>query len=444
MFKRKATQKLLEWKEKYSDRYAALIEGARRVGKSTVAEEFARENFRSYIRVDFSNISPTLLEVFESITDLDFFFLRLQAVTGVSLYEGESVIVFDEIQLVPKVRQAIKHLVADGRYFYIETGSLLSIRRNVKDIVIPSEEYRIEMFPMDYEEFLLATDLGSYGLLKQLYDTDRAVGNQVNQKLMRDFRIYMAVGGMPQAVEAYIEKKNFQEIDTIKKEIIALYRDDFRKVDPSGRMSMLYDAIPAQLALNRKRFVLSRALNKRTTDKDRKLLADLLDSKTVMDCYRVTQPSTALNQTKDPDDFKLYPSDIGLFVTMLFDPDADSAESIYSKLLSNKLEANLGYLYESVVAQMIRSSGRKLYYYTWKNDNGDRMYEIDFLLSSHSKISPVEVKSSDVRSHASLDMFTEKFHHKIYRQYLISQKDVSNEAEIRMKPVYMFPFVLEE
>lgn len=445
MFKRKVTEQLHEWKEKYSDNYAALIEGARRVGKSTAAEDFARNNFKSYIRIDFSNITGPALQVFDDIADLDYFFLRLQATTGVNLFEKESVIIFDEIQLMPKVRQAIKHLVADGRYYYIETGSLLSIKKNVKNIVIPSEEYRIEMFPMDYEEFLMATgNENSYSLLRKLYKSNRAVGNQINQKLMRDFRLYMAVGGMPQAVKAFVDGKNFSEIDTVKREILALYKDDFRKVDSSGRISMLYDAIPSQLALAKKRFVISNALGKRTTLKDIELLADLLDSKTVLPCYNVTDPSIALSLTKDPDCFKLYPSDIGLFTTMLFNSESKTSDNIYSKLLSNKLEANLGYLYESVAAQLITSQGRKLYYHSWPKENSKHNYEIDFLLTSHSKITPVEVKSSTTTSHDSLDAFFKKYHGIIYRSYIISQKDVGNDKDIKYKPVYMFPFILEE
>lgn len=445
MFTRKVTKELQEWKENYSDRYAALIQGARRVGKSTVAENFARTYYRSYIKIDFSNITRTLLAVFDDIADLNLFFLRLQAVTGITLYEKESVIIFDEIQLMPKVRQAIKYLVADSRYFYIETGSLLSIRKNVKDIVIPSEEYRIEMFPMDYEEFLMAVGKAdTYALLKQLYLSNKPAGQQINHKLMRDFRLYMAVGGMPQAVEAYLNGKNFQEIDMVKREIIQLYKDDFRKVDPSGRMSMLYEAIPSSLALNRKRFVVSNALNKKTTVKDKELLADLLDSKTVIACYKVADPSIALSQTKDLDYFKLYPSDIGLFTTILFDADKTTADNIYGKLLSDKLEANLGFLYESVVAQMICSTGRKLYYHVWPKENSKHYYEIDFLLTSHAKIIPVEVKSSVTASHDSMDAFFTKYHGIIYRRYIISQKDVGNDHDLKFKPVYMFPFILDE
>lgn len=242
MFERKAYSKLLEWKNNMAGKYACLLEGARRVGKSTIAEEFAKNNYESYILVDFSKLTKEEEEVFESINDLDIFFLRLQAVKGVALKERKSVIIFDEIQFAPKVRGAIKHLVKDGRYDYIETGSLISIKKNINDILIPSEEHKIDVYPMDYEEFCLATGY-NYDLIKQIYKCNQSMGQSVNRKLMRDFRIYMAVGGMPQAVEAFIKDKNFESVDRAKKEILKLYSDDFFKIDPSGRLSALYNSI---------------------------------------------------------------------------------------------------------------------------------------------------------------------------------------------------------
>ena len=434
---------LVEWKEKYGLSYAALIEGARRVGKSTVAEEFAKNNFRSYIKVDFSNITKEMESIFDDISNIDIFFLRLQAYTRVTLYIHESVLIFDEIQLAPKVRQAIKHLVKDGRYYYIETGSLISIKKNIQNIVIPSEEHRIQMFPLDYEEFCWATDNESYNMVRELYSLNRPVGNGVNNKLMRDFRIYMAVGGMPQAVEAYINGKNFEEIDRVKREIIELYKNDLRRIDPSGSLSLLYDAIPSQLALHKNRFILSSALGKRTTKGHYELLAELLDSKTVNICYNVTDPSITLSASKDLTQFKLYPADIGIFTTMIFKNEKETSNNIYSKLLSDKLEANLGYLYESVVAQLIRSSGRELYYHTWDKEKGNRKYEIDFLISSGSKIIPIEVKSSNVNNHDSINAFFEKYKRIIIRQYLLSQKDVSHIEQLLFKPIYMLPYILE-
>lgn len=260
-FERKAYNSLLEWKKHYSGQYAVLLEGARRVGKSTIAENFAKNEYKSYILIDFSKTTNTIRECFDDIGNLDMFFLRLQAETGVTLYKQESLIIFDEVQLFPKARQAIKHLVADGRYSYIEMGSLISIKKNVKDILIPSEEMKIQVYPMDYEEFCNATG-NNYKLLQQIYDMRASIGQATNRKLMRDLRIYMAVGGMPQAVEAYIEGRNFSEIDMVKRQIIALYEEDFKKIDASGRMSALYHSIPAQLAKDSRKYRVTTAIGK--------------------------------------------------------------------------------------------------------------------------------------------------------------------------------------
>lgn len=444
MFKRKVYGQLLEWKNKYSDRYAVLLEGARRVGKSTIAEEFAKREYVSYILIDFANITDEMKHVFDDIANLDIFFLRLQAETGVKLIEGQSVIVFDEIQRMPKVRQAIKHLVKDGRYHYIETGSLISIKKNVKDILIPSEEMKISVYPMDYEEFLWACGKESYDLLRQINALNKPIGDSTNRVLMRDFRIYMAVGGMPQAVDAYVQGKNFSEIDVIKREIINLYKDDFRKIDPSGRISAIFESIPSQLANQQKRFVLSRATGKRITRKDEELLYDLLDSKTVISCYNVTEPSVTLSQGKDFKTYKLYLADVGLFTTMLFNDASQVYEKIYSKLLSDKLEANLGFLYENAVAQIIKSSGRDLYYHTWQEKGKVHSYEVDFLISSKGKIIPIEVKSSDTRRHTSIDIFSKKYSKVISRRILFSQKDIGNEGMLELKPIYLAPIVMEK
>lgn len=444
MFKRKVYNQLLEWKNKYSDRYAVLLEGARRVGKSTIAEEFAKREYTSYIAVDFAHITDELQDVFDDIANLDIFFLRLQTVTGVKLIEGQSVIVFDEIQRMPKVRQAIKHLVKDGRYHYIETGSLISIKKNVQDILIPSEEMKISVYPMDYEEFLWACGKDSYDLLRQIAVLNKPIGQATNRVLMRDFRIYMAVGGMPQAVEAYVQGKNFSEIDVIKREIINLYKDDFRKIDSSGRISAVFESIPSQLAAKKKRFVLSRATGKRITRKDEELLYDLLDSKTVISCYNVTEPSVTLSQGKNFDTYKLYLADVGLFTTMLFNDESQVYEKIYSKLLSDKLEANLGFLYENAVAQIIKSTGRDLYYHTWNEKEKVHSYEIDFLISSKGKIIPMEVKSSDTRKHISMDIFSKKYSKVISRRILFSQKDIGNDAMLELKPMYLAPVIIEQ
>ncbi len=441
-FERKAYQKLLEWKKNYSSEYAVMLEGARRVGKSTIAENFAKNEYKSHILIDFSKSSANILECFDDIGNPDVFFLRLQAETGTTLYEHESLIIFDEVQLFPKARQAIKHLVADGRYSYLETGSLISIRKNVKDILIPSEEMKIQVFPMDYEEFCDATG-GNFELLRQIFGSKRAIGQATNRKLMRDLRVYMAVGGMPQAVEAYINGKNFSEIDMIKRQIISLYEEDFKKIDPSGRISALYHAVPAQLAKDARKYRITTAIGKRNNTKADELLYELIDSKTILPCYNSTNPRASLADTKDFNSYKLYLSDTGLFVTLMFIDRPVTENKLYAKLLSDKLPANLGYLYENLVAQMIAASGRELYYHTWEKSGSTHYYEVDFLISDGSKIDAFEIKSSGSGKHESISEFCRKFSQNISKAYLISQKDVGNEENLLLKPFYLVPFLAE-
>lgn len=440
-FKRKIYNKLLEWKNQYSDKYAVLLEGARRVGKSTIAENFARNEYKSYILIDFSKTTNNILECFDDIGNLNIFFLRLQAETGITLYEHESLIIFDEVQLFPKARQAVKHLVADGRYSYLETGSLISIRKNVKDILIPSEEMRIQVYPMDYEEFCDATG-SNYELLRQIYNRGTAIGQATNRKLMRDLRIYMAVGGMPQAVEAYISGKNFSEIDMVKRQIISLYEEDFKKIDTSGRISALYHSIPAQLAKDMRKYRITTAIGKKNNTKAEGLLNELIDSKTVLPCYNSTDPRVSLTNTKDFNSYKLYLSDTGLFVTLLFIDRPVTENDIYTKLLSDKLPANLGYLYENLVAQMITASERELFYHTWEKDGSTHYYEVDFLISEGSKVNAFEIKSSGSGKHESIKMFSEKFSQNVDKVYLISQKDAGREENLLFKPFYIMPFLI--
>lgn len=440
MFKRKAYSRLLEWKKEWAGSYAALLQGARRVGKSTIVEEFAKNEYRSYILIDFSKVRKEVLALFEDVSDLDLFFAKLQSFMGKTLYRRESVVVFDEVQLAPLARQSIKHLVKDGRYDYIETGSLISIKKNVKNIVIPSEEIKIDVHPMDYEEFLWATKedgAGTFANLKAVAASKKKLGDAVNRKLMADFRLYMAVGGMPQAVEAFVQKKNFQQIDFIKKKILELYMDDFRKIDASGRVSMIFNAVPSQLAMKRKHFMLSQAVGKKRTTKDEELLSDLIDSKTVMVCHNVNDPSVSLAQTKSLDTYKLYLADTGLFTTMLFNDGTETNKDIYNKLLADKLPANLGYLYENAVAQAIKAMGKDLYYHTWQKDNSTHSYEVDFLIQDRAKLIAVEVKSSAAKNHESIDAFSQKYSRHISRRILFSQQDVDNDKDLELKPVYM-------
>lgn len=439
-FKRKAYDKLVQWKTDYAQNYAVLLEGARRVGKSTIAEQFARNEYRSYILIDFSKASNEIKSCFDDINDLDMFFLRLQALTGVNLYKEESVVIFDEVQLFPKARQAIKHLVKDGRYHYIETGSLISIKKNVENILIPSEEIKIEVYPMDYEEFCWATNQ-NFDMLKKIYDMNKSIGQDVNRKLMRDIRVYMAVGGMPQAVEAYTAGQNFSMIDQIKRQIIVLYEDDFKKIDPSGRLSSIYHSIPAQLSKEAKRYSLSKTLGRRKNEKDDSLIYDLIDSKTVIASYNSTDPRVSLSLTKDLSSYKLYIADTGLFVTLMFIDRPATENEIYAKLLADKLPANLGYLYENLVAQMITSTGRELYYHTWEKKGSTHYYEIDFLISNGSKVSAIEVKSAGAGKHESLLEFRKKYSKNIKNSYIVSQKDIDKKEELKFMPVYLTPFL---
>ena len=442
MFRRKIYDKLLEWKTESDGRTALLIEGARRVGKSTVVEEFAKNEYESYILIDFSRASKAVKELFEDISDLDYLFLQLQLQYKVDLHERRSLIIFDEVQQCPLARQAIKALVADHRYDYVETGSLISIKRNVKDILIPSEERKISMYPMDHEEFLWAVgDLTTIPLLKKVFDSGKPVGVQIHRKLMRDFRLYMLVGGMPQAVNEYIETNNFRKVDQIKRDILNLYEDDFKKIDPTGKLSSLFDAIPAQLNKNASRYQVSSVLNGERAENILESIAELKDSKTVLVSYHANDPNAGMSNNKELGKFKLFLSDTGLFTTLMF-KDRDFTENIiYEKLLNDKLSANLGYLYENAVAQILTANGDALFYHTFMNESTRRNYEIDFILARKNKVCPIEVKSSGYKTHASLDAFSRKFSDRILDKYLIYTKDFAKDEDIFCLPTYLVQFL---
>lgn len=440
-FRRKVYGKMLEWKTTSKGRSALLLEGARRIGKSTIVEEFAKKEYSSYILIDFNEASQDVKDLFENLMDLDYIFLYLQNIYQTSLYEHESVIVFDEVQQCPKARQAIKYLVKDGRYDYIETGSLISIHKNTKDINIPSEEHRVEMFPMDYEEFRWALgDETGMSLLKQVFEKRMSLGEGINRMKMRDLRLYMLVGGMPQAVNEYLDTKNLQNVDLVKRQIIQLYADDFRKIDPTGRISKLFMSIPSQLSRNLMRYQPTPVVGNIPSDKIDELLLCLEDSKTINIAYHADDPYVGMSLTMDYGKYKLYVGDTGLFVTLAF-WDKDFTENIiYNKLLSDKLSANMGYVYENLVAQMLRASGDRLFYYTFPKDK-THFYEIDFLLSRGNKLCPIEVKSSGYNTHASLDAFCRKFSDRIGQRYLIYTKDLQKDEQTLLLPVYMTPLV---
>ena len=441
-FKRKLYAAMLKWKQERNGATALLIQGARRVGKSTIAEEFARNEYTSYILIDFSKVSKAVADLFDDVSDLNYLFLRLQFIYNVQLHERSSVIVFDEVQLQPKARQAIKHLVKDRRYDYIETGSLISVRSKSRDILIPSEETKINLYPMDFEEFRWALgDDATIPLLRAAFEKKMSLGDAVHRKLMRDFRLYMLVGGMPQAVVAYIETNNFTEVDTVKRDIIALYEEDFGKIDSSGRAKALYDAIPAQLSRNASRYKVSTAIPDDKKDRIMSVIAEVEDSMTVNIAYHVDDPNIGLALTRNEDYFKMYASDTGLFVTLAF-KDKDITENvIYEKLLNDKLSANLGYVYENMIAQMLRASGKDLYYHTIPYAEGKKYYEVDFLISDRHKIAPIEVKSSGYKSHKSLDEFSVKYSERIMNRYVIYTKDYKRENGVEYLPVYMTMFI---
>ena len=442
IFRRKIYDKMLEWKTNRSQKYSLLIKGARRVGKSTIAKEFAKKEFKSYILIDFAHASKAIIELFEDMYDLDMFFLKLQQFSKTRLYENESVIIFDEIQLCPKARQAIKYLVADGRYRYIETGSLLSLRRNTQDILIPSEEYKISMYPMDYEEFLWAIgDNVTADTIRLLLETKKSAGNSMHRELMRIFRLYMLIGGMPQAIETYLEKKNLCSVDETKRAIVDLYEEDFTKIDGTGLAGDIYDSIPASLTGNNSRYVYSSAKKGTRSEQIYRLIPDMLSSYTVNIAYHSNNPGVGMALEKDTERFKLFTSDIGLFITLSY-KDKDFTENlIYDKLLSDKLDANLGYVYENAVAQILVAKGNNLFYYTEKSETSNHLHEIDFLLSSGTKICPIEVKSGNYKTFKSFDDFCNKFSSRIGEKYIVHTKDYKRENGVTFIPVYMLPFL---
>ena len=442
IFRRKIYDKMLEWKTNRSQKYSLLIKGARRVGKSTIAKEFAKKEFKSYILIDFAHASKAIIELFEDMYDLDMFFLKLQQFSKTRLYENESVIIFDEIQLCPKARQAIKYLVADGRYRYIETGSLLSLRRNTQDILIPSEEYKISMYPMDYEEFLWAIgDNVTADTIRLLLETKKPAGNSMHRELMRIFRLYMMIGGMPQAIETYLEKKNLCSVDETKRAIVDLYEEDFTKIDGTGLAGDIYDSIPASLTGNNSRYVYSSAKKGTRSEQIYRLIPDMLSSYTVNIAYHSNNPGVGMALEKDTERFKLFTSDIGLFITLSY-KDKDFTENlIYDKLLSDKLDANLGYVYENAVAQILVAKGNNLFYYTEKSETSNHLHEIDFLLSSGTKICPIGVKSGNYKTFKSFDDFCNKFSSRIGEKYIVHTKDYKRENGVTFIPVYMLPFL---
>lgn len=444
MFKRKIYAKMLEWKRRSKGRTALLIEGARRIGKSTIVEEFAKSEYESYILIDFSRAGKDLKDLFDDLSSTDYLFMQLQLLFNTKLIDRKSLIIFDEVQFCPKARQAIKLLVEDGKYDYIETGSLISIRKNVENILIPSEEEKLSMYPMDFEEFLWSTgDTASNDILRECFLNGTSIGEAVSRKMLLKFRLYMLIGGMPQAVAKYIESNNLEEVDMVKRNIITLYLDDFYKLDMRGFTSDLYRNIPSELSRHTSSYKISSVLKNERPSTVQDEIRELIESKTVLASYNSTDPGASLALTKDINKFKLYLSDTGLFVTLMFMDKPFTKNEIYKKLLSNKSEVNLGMLYENAVATSLRSLGYDLYFNTCYDEDYKKSYELDFLISSGNKIYPIEVKSSGYKAHKSLDVFIDKYRSRIGKSFVIYTKDYLKEGDIVYLPVYYTQFLDE-
>ena len=444
--KRKIFEKMLKWKEDSAGKTALLIDGARRVGKSYIAEEFAKENYKSHILIDFNRAGDEVKDLFcNSLNDLDSFFMYLSAIFGVTLYEQESLIILDEVQLFPRARAAIKYLVADGRFHYMETGSLMSIRENVEDIVIPSEERHIRMYPMDFEEFLWAmNEQPLIDVIRLSFDKKKAMGQALHRKAMTLFRQYVIVGGMPQAVNTYIETRSFEKTDEIKRDILSLYREDIAKHAKGyeRKVESVFDEIPEQLSKHEKKFTLS-SLGRGT--KYRSYESSFLwleDSMICNICYNSTAPNVGIKLNRDRNTLKLYMGDTGLLISHAFDENGLVKEEIYKKLLLGKLEVNEGMVFENVVAQMLTASGHKLYFYSNSSrENKDERMEIDFLIAkkdptNRHNVSPIEVKSGKRYTYSSLGKFMNRFNAQLDVPYILHTADYAEKDEIVFIPVY--------
>lgn len=449
--RRKIYTELLKWKEEEAGRTALLIDGARRVGKSYIVENFAKQEYKSYIIIDFNRVNQEVTGLFENyLNDLDLFFMYLSNYYNVKLYERDTLIIFDEVQLFPRARAAIKYLVADGRYDYIETGSLMSIKKNVKDIVIPSEERHLRMYPLDFEEFLWALDNESLmDFIKVFFEKKKPLGAALHRKAMDYFRQYMIVGGMPQAVERYVETKDFERVDRVKRDILELYRADIVKHAQGYEMKVeqIFDDIPAQLQKHDKKFKLS-SLKKEARFRDYEdAIFWLSDAMIVNVCYNSTAPNIGLKLNMDRVTMKCYMADTGLLISHAFDENGIVSEEIYKKLLFDKLEVNKGMIMENIVAQMLVASGHKLYFYNNPSrDDASLRMEIDFLIAkskitSKHNISPIEVKSGGKYTLTSLKKCREKYTEQLDTLYVLHKNDLKVEEGIVYLPLYMTPLL---
>lgn len=443
VYERKIYQQLKEWKQLSEGNSAVLIEGARRIGKSTVAQEFARKEYEDYLIIDFAQAGVEIKRNFEeNIGDLTAFFRNLFLLMGKSLPERKAVIIFDEAQLFPLARQAIKYLVADGRYDYIETGSLISIKQNVKNILIPSEEHKLKMFPMDFEEFLWANgDRVTVPAIRDAFLQRKPVGDTVHRKIMQKFRTYLAVGGMPQAVAAYVEGRDYRQIDFIKRNILELYEDDLRKYDRDNgeKASVVYRTIPEQLENHNSHFKMS-LIDKNARYKNYVEAVNFVaESMIGNECINVTAPEVSLEAYADRGNFKLYMGDTGLLVTQIMKNSADTGMELYKALIFDKLGINQGMILENMVGQMLRANGYSLYFheFQYQEDGNTKKYEIDYLIVRNRKICPIGVKSSGYKAHRSFDCFIKKYPVKVEEKYIIYSKDLMFDEGITYIPFYM-------
>lgn len=447
---RKIYSRLLEWKNQNGES-ALLVQGARRVGKSYIVEEFAKREYKSYILIDFNIADRQVKDMFiHDLDNLPSFFMKLMAFYGKKLYERDSLIIFDEVQLFPEARSALKYLVADGRYDYVETGSLISIRENVKDILIPSEEDSVNMYPMDFEEFLLAVGNESMvDLIRDCYEKKKPLGQALHRKAMDYFRQYMIVGGMPQAVKAFVETNDFDKVDRVKRRILKLYRDDIRKHAKGYEMKVeaVYDELPSQLKNQNRHFKLSSLKQGARFDEYKEAMFWLSDAMIVNHCYNSTEPNVGLSLNLDRTLLKCYMGDTGLLVSHAFDENGIVSEEIYKKLLLDKLEVNMGMVVENIVAQMLVANNHKLFFYSnsSRDDVNSRM-EIDFLISkskigNRHNISPIEVKSGKNYTFKSLQKFKTKFAEQTYIPYVLHTGDLKEEDNILFLPLYMTMFL---
>ena len=445
--KRKIYDKLSQWKNNSKGDTALLIDGARRVGKSYIAEEFAKNNYRSYILIDFNKANKDICDLFNDyLDDLDTLFMYLSSYYNTKLYNRESLIIFDEVQMYPKARAAIKYLVADGRYDYIETGSLMSIRKNVKDITIPSEERHIRMYPMDFEEFLWASGNEMLlGVIRDCFEKRKPMGQMMHRKAMDYFRQYMIVGGMPQAVEKYINTRDFEAVDAVKRDILNLYRNDIMKHSDGNELETeaIFDEIPAQLSKHEKKFKLSDISPSARMREYKQHFYWLDDAMIVNTCYNCAEPNLGLKMNMERKTLKCYMADTGLLISHAFDENGIVSEEIYKKLLFDKLSVNCGMLMENIVAQMLIASGHRLYFFSKssREKSEDRM-EIDFLIAKNKatnkhNISPIEVKSGNTYTLSSLKKFIKKYSEQTNIPYVLHTKDLKEDDGIVYLPLYM-------